>query len=381
MIAIRISDHINNSMDRAVTQWSLTLSPPPSQPEIENLTKHLGRSYTLYGTLLLLPNIPSDSAPWTLVTSHGDPARDDLFRQIAKHMKITHIASTKPIPPRNDDNQGSENVVRTPTRFTPLYGDFGPAMRDDPPTREDNEAEFWTTAKQNGIAQTWAPRRTMFSRGNIKEKARVLTLPSVSGAISEGEESGEGCAAVDLYAGIGYFTFSYLKAGVSKVLCWDLNPWSIEGLRRGAAANKWRSLTHQIDTVLSDMAKSDVQLLIFNESNVHAMERIEPMRQELPPIRHVNCGLLPTSKGSWETAFRALDARMRGWVHVHENFDQLEIELKSQDVVAEFQRWFDMAGVYEEKVKLEAINRVKTYAPGVWHVVLDICIPPHPAAH
>lgn len=35
----------------------------------------------------------------------------------------------------------------------------------------------------------------------------------------------------DFYCGIGYFSLSYLRNG-AKVLCWELNPWSIEGFRR-----------------------------------------------------------------------------------------------------------------------------------------------------
>ena len=61
--------------------------------------------------------------------------------------------------------------------------------------------------------QTWAPKHTMFSRGNIKEKARVLNLAKQPTAgLEPGLENTDPEArtmAVDLYAGIGYFTFSY----------------------------------------------------------------------------------------------------------------------------------------------------------------------------
>lgn len=368
------------SMNRAVSDWARSTTPPISQDEQASLTKQLGRSYTIYGTLLLLPSLSSDATPWSLVEERGHKAREELFKCITERMKVTHIATTNPIPPRNEDAEGSENIIRAPAKFTPLYGDFGPPMTDGPPTSEDFEAEYWVTAKQNGISQTWAPRWTMFSRGNVKEKARILELPAVSEAVLEGEESGRGCAAVDLYAGIGYFTFSYAKAGVEKVLCWDLNPWSIEGLRRGATANKWRALLHEDGSVEADMAQSNARLLVFNESNEHARKRVKGMSQHLPPIRHVNCGLLPTSRGSWQTALELLDADLGGWVHVHENFDQREIEQKSEKVRLEFQRLLGSNEEQEGTVVLESITRVKTYAPGVYHVVLDIYIPPHPAS-
>ena len=49
----------------------------------------------------------------------------------------------------------------------------------------------------------------------------------------------------DLYAGIGYFAFSYAKAGVGKVLCWEINPWSVDGLRRGAGGKQVGRQSHQ----------------------------------------------------------------------------------------------------------------------------------------
>ncbi|KAK6858721.1 S-adenosyl-L-methionine-dependent methyltransferase [Apiospora arundinis] len=84
----------------------------------------------------------------------------------------------------------------------------------------------------------------MFRRGNIKEKARVLSFhePTDPSLHHRAMSLGELCNkwAVDMYAGIGYFVFSYAELGM-RVLCWELNPWSVEGLRRGALANGWSS--------------------------------------------------------------------------------------------------------------------------------------------
>ncbi|KAM0715964.1 hypothetical protein Q7P37_008478 [Cladosporium fusiforme] len=367
------------AMIRAIKQWAQELDEAPSEDAINDISKHLGKSYTIYGTMLILPPSLFDSKQWGVVTAQGHPATQHLYGCIAKHLKISHIACTQPIP-LHDNVERTENVIRSPKNFTPLYGDFGPDACSDPPSGEDFDAAYWVTAKQNGIAQTWAPRWTMFSRGNISEKQRVLELPSVKMAVEEGQDDSTGCAAVDLYAGIGYFTFSYLKAGFSKVLCWDINPWSTEGLRRGATANKWQPILSTNEMSLTDMARSNGRCLIFNESNEHAAEKVTTMRADLPPVRHVNCGLLPTSKDSWEVAFTVLDPVRGGWIHVHENFDQREIESKGEEVRAEFQRKLDVAtGSNEKQVLLEYINRVKTYAPGVYHVVLDIYIPPRQA--
>ncbi|OQO00206.1 hypothetical protein B0A48_13993 [Cryoendolithus antarcticus] len=319
-----------------------------------------------------------ESQTWKAINGQDETALQDLLILVAKHLKVTHIAVTKPIPPQVDGDDSQDNVVRSPSKFMPLYGAFGRETCESPPIQDDFNKAYWVTAKQNGVFQTWAPRWTMFSRGNISEKARILELPAVASAVAEGVEDGRGCTAVDLYAGIGYFVFSYLKAGVSKVLCWDLNPWSTEGLRRGADANKWRAVTHDGGSGIDHMATNDARLLIFNESNEHATARLETLRTHLPPVRHVNCGLLPTSRGSWTTAFAVLDPTAGGWVHVHENFELSEIVDRAEGVRKEFQRMHDTTDYPEHaEVVLEHINRVKTYAPGVFHVVLDIYIPPY----
>src|SRR5690606_18256943 len=119
---------------------------------------------------------------------------------------------------------------------------FGPARTRWPPRQEDLENAFWVSTKQNGIFQTWAPRYTMFSRGNITEKARILDFHRGDAGLERRKKSLaalKGLWAVDLYAGIGYFVFSYAKRGM-RVLCWEINPWSVEGLRRGALRNGWK---------------------------------------------------------------------------------------------------------------------------------------------
>jgi len=366
-------------MDRATAAWKHTLSDRPTW--IDAVLEKLQRSYVVYGSMVLLLSTACDELDRVEETKSD---LQHLYVLIAQHLKITHIAVTRPIPPQNED-EGIENIVRSPKNFTPLYGDFGPSTCLDPPTQVDSDLAYWVTAKQNGIYQTWAPRWTMFSRGNISEKARLLTLPSVLSAVDDGEADGRGCSAVDLYAGIGYFAFSYLKAGVSKVLCWDLNPWSIEGLVRGAAANKWSARRIADEESLKTAANGEDRLLVFNEDNTMAQMRIKQARSSLPPIRHVNCGLLPTSTGSWEIAVSALDRRMGGWLHVHENFATREIQEKAEEVRQAVQQLVDQCKASQGRndtrrdvpVKVEHINRLKSYAPGVMHCVLDIYIPPY----
>lgn len=494
-------------MDRAVEAWRLQYGI--EKDIIAPLSKKLCKSYTVYGCMLLLPQNALEGPEWSPLEplihnnniDNNNTALNDLYKYIAKELKITHIASNKPIPLHhhphpppanvantcNDNNNNnettptsSENILRAPINFTPLYGDFGPETCSQPhPTQEDFDKAFWVTAKQNGIYQVWAPRWTMFSRGNISEKARLLTLGSVREAVEDaaaardGREGGEeeeeeeerelqppGFAAIDLYAGIGYFAFSYLRAGADQVWCWDINPWSIEGLLRGAKANKWEAvlLSHGMDhfdgdllqeTATTSMPKETpkkgirkAKLLVFNESNIHAPERLQqylfpppppplPQPHHHPPqiiIRHINLGLLPSSRESLSLAAQILSLQHQhqqkqvtstpqkevkpsqkrkgytSWIHMHENFLLEEILAKANErreeleekihgllslpILCHYQKnitWKErneeMEG--EEKkerakekrtrvrVKIEGINRLKSYAPGVMHCVVD----------
>lgn len=365
-------------MDRAFKAW-VCEQEFQGHDAADDVVKDLSTGYTTYGCMLLLPqrlidNVERHSSQKRL----NETAATRLYELLARHLKVTHIAITRSIPAISEDTV-TANVLRAPTNFKPLYGDFGPATHHSPPTQKDFDAAFWVTAKQNGIYQTWAPRWTMFSRGNINEKARLLTLPSVLESVEQGKVDGKDCTAVDLYAGIGYFVFSYLKAGVSKVLCWDINSWSTEGLIRGAAANKWKAVTYSDDstTTLQEFVAGDARAIIFNESNEHAGKRVEAIRHRLPSIRHINCGMLPNTGRSRRIAFDLIDTELGGWIHHHENFAIAEVAEKAEEVRRVFQAMLEVTHS-GSLVELVDVNRVKTYAPGVMHCVVDIYVPPHP---
>ncbi|KAJ9632458.1 S-adenosylmethionine-dependent methyltransferase [Taxawa tesnikishii (nom. ined.)] len=366
-------------LEAATREWFSFIRKASELPEelnLQILLTALPKKYNTYEPMLLLPQSAFNFKEWqSCFHTVGAEAQQRLFESICTQMQVTHIARNAPIPLATSS---SENILRSPSNIEPLHGDFGPEALTTTPTASDFSLALWVRAKQNDIMQIWAPRYTMFSRGNVTEKARILAMPSVRDAVAA---AGGACAAVDLYAGIGYFTFSYLAAGFAKVLCWDLNPWSIEGFRRGAMANKWRVevLTDAGEEKVRDaLTDGAVRALAFCESNEYALERIENARQHIPPVRHVNCGLLPTSKGSWRTAARALDPRLGGWAHVHENFAVDEIEQRAEEVRLAFQNLVEEMDethghqVGSRRVEIEHIQRVKSYAPGVFHVVVDI---------
>ncbi|KAJ9613351.1 S-adenosylmethionine-dependent methyltransferase [Cladophialophora chaetospira] len=418
------------------------------------LISDLPKRYTAYPPLLLLPfNFTSHSARWAKFYSGLDEAdKTELFRCIAEEgfrkMSISRVAINAPIAAviGHDDedeaeeaercgvlsygeqshhNQGKEqskqpNVLRSPSGLVPIYGDWRPPVTPDQhkprilhPTVQDFQQAFWTSTSQHeGVTQVWAPLYTMFSRGNISEKARILGIQSrfpglTAHELGDGEYIGE-VDVVDLYVGIGYFAFCYLKRGVRRVYGWDINPWSIEGLRRGCERNGWRCEVVKIDQkgkieseggvrgLVARIREGDedgreekvIRCVAFLGDNRLAANVIEEIqdgfkkveskagrkRPELN-IRHINLGLLPTSKAGWSDAVRMLNSMSNGkggWAHIHENVDVRDIKDKAGSIVKEVDGLLRAVSGPRFNASCAHIEQVKTYAPGVMHCVYDI---------
>ena len=223
----------------------------------------------------------------------------------------------------------------------------------------------------------------MFSRGNITEKNRIYGLVDRQlREIRRGSDKGK-MGAVDLFVGIGYFAFSYLKAGVDVVYGWDINRWSIEGCRRGAVGNKWGVRVHSEGSDGEGIEKEEERLVVFEESNEHAPDRLRKIKQQTQEegkqwinILHVNLGLLPTSSGAYKTALEVLglnDGGREAWVHVHENVAKEDVDGMKGDIVKRFEELKgEVEGMEEVEVGVEHVEFVKSWAPGVWHCVFDV---------
>jgi tRNA wybutosine-synthesizing protein 2 len=397
----------NNALQAGILAYLKSLSYGPVD------TKLLPKKYTLYPPLLILPvNFASASEEWQVKYENlsGDE-KLDLFSHITAAFKpqiITHIAINAAISPETVNN-GTENVMRSPSNITPVYGDFGPDALLDPnntrPTQADFDAAFWISPTQNGgIVQTWAPRWTMFSRGNITEKARILDEGNSMKGLSN-RQLGEDFSCVDVadfYVGIGYFAFSYLKRGARTVFGWDINAWSIEGMRRGCVSNGWdcfvatldengsvelTQLDHIVHFLSSNRNKGKcVAFLGDNKFAPLLLAEINRLRCEGSPsdgqnvsgvnTRHVNLGLLPTARASWQDAIRVMNHKKGGWLHVHENVDIKDIDSKRAEMINSFERIVHDMFEGSWHVSCCHVEQVKTYAPGVMHCVFDIVVGP-----
>jgi len=375
---------LRNPVQRAMKQ-ALSMLPEDVLASVELTPEILvcdfPDGYSLYKPMLLLPHNAFSAETWTtLLAAHPIDSclLQPVWQRVAESVAATHVAINAPIPLQTTA-QGQDNILRSPANLTPIYGDFGPAPTPDTissPTAADFEEALWVTAKQNGIWQTWAPIYTMFSRGNISEKARILEFPSTSVP----------AAAVDLYAGIGYFAFPYKRSGesgengIKRVLCWELNAWSVEGLRRGAQMNGWtcRIIKQGEGAASPGPSLQEVDFLVFHKNNETAEQDYAaiPTEHRLP-IQHVNLGLLPTCTPTWAIAVAMLDQELGGWIHAHENVRYSQIENRCLEAGIEFQRLVDehkgkLGEAKEKKVVVEHVQGVKEYAPGVVHMVLDV---------
>ncbi|KAI9650777.1 S-adenosylmethionine-dependent methyltransferase [Ciborinia camelliae] len=356
---------------------------------IDSLISTSPKRWVIYSPMLLLPSGSFSSPHWTSLLSHLEPSQKEvLFTQILQSVskkegkKLTHLAINAGIPlhekergrDNEDEKKEEENILRSPSGLLMLHGDFGPDFKGGEPTEKDFEEAFWVSTKQNGIEQVWAPRWTMFSRGNVKEKARLLgfhddtSTASSNGKKEIGKEERRNWTAVDLYAGIGYFVFSYVGMGVGRVVGWELNGWSVEGLRRGAVANGWRIRVVRKGEVVEEVG--DERIVVFLESNVEAEQRLERMKG-LGTVKHLNCGFLPTSEPAWKAAMNILSED--GWLHLHENVGIADVEIRKREIEEMFQTWLQEL-VDKRKVKVEHVEFVKTFAPDVWHCVFDVYV-------
>jgi tRNA wybutosine-synthesizing protein 2 len=394
-----------NPIQAAVNAWAGT-----DAQHTEALINTAPKRWVIYEPMVLLPSGSFGTPVWQDVLSASSDA-SQLWMCVLNEIshttkeKCTHLAVNEGIPlhqPTSSSrtvesssagrtekaNPTDWNAFRTPSGLRLLHGDFGPLVTTPTPTESDFESAFWVSTRQNGIVQTWAPRYTMFSRGNVTEKARVLSFHSPSATASHQLRSDRVRKgwAVDLYGGIGYFVFSYAKLGM-RVLSWEINPWSVEGMRRGAERNGWsvrvvrgEGLDRGMEEVVGKGLEGENQIVVFLEDNQRAEGRVRRLRGVLTgegeemDVVHVNCGLLPYSTDTWRSALACL-GEGRGWLHLHENVGVNDIESRKSEIEGIYRGWLDEQGDEAGRTaEVEHVEKVKTFAPGVWHCVFDVYI-------
>ncbi|XP_023607719.1 tRNA wybutosine-synthesizing protein 2 homolog [Myotis lucifugus] len=320
------------------------------------LEADLPRSWQRHGNLLLLSENCFQAKQW----KHLEP---ELWGVVASALGVQRLARRGRVSP---------DGTRTPA-VTLLLGDDG-----------------WVEHVDNGIRYTFDMTQCMFSFGNITEKLRVASLPCA------------GQVLVDLYAGIGYFTLPFLvHAGAAFVHACEWNPHAVVALKRNLEIN---GVAGRCQIHFGDNRK-------LNLSSI---------------ADRVNLGLIPSSEEGWPIACRVLRKDAGGILHIHQNVESFpgrnlqpsgNSEMGKEDwpcpqqiisnqrengatgdsrrkvlsaaIKPEWHRWAESAEtrivtllqqVHGKpwKTHILHIQPVKSYAPHVDHIVLDLECRPCP---
>ena len=187
-----------------------------------------------------------------------------------------------------------------------------------------------TILKENKCLFKLDVSKIMISKGNVYERQRLPKL------VKDGE------IIVDMFAGIGYFTIPIAKfANPKKIYAIDINPDAIYYLKENLRLNK---VSHKVIPILGDCREVSNKLK-------HIADR-------------VIMGYIKTRE-FLPYAFKFLK-KEGGIIHYHDVFKQEEIFAVPINLVKNTAKEFG----FEAKILFK--RKVKSYAPKVYHVVLDV---------
>lgn len=200
-------------------------------------------------------------------------------------------------------------------------------------------ADTWVKVVENGISFNFDITRIMFCSGNCTERMRASRFPVAGETI------------VDLYCGIGYYTLPFLVYGnAAMVHACELNPDSVAALRRNL-----------------DEAKIEA-----SRYTIHLGDNRESIGRLSDVADRVSLGLLPSSEEGWKLAVQALKTS-GGMLHVHENVHE-KLLTSGEWIDYCLRKFRDLFIAHEKNLvpKCLHIERVKSYAPRIYHIVADI---------
>ncbi len=184
-----------------------------------------------------------------------------------------------------------------------------------------------TTHLENGVRFTFDASRIMFSSGNIDERVRMAYIPSHSDVI------------VDMFAGIGYFSIPMaVHSRPKKIYSCEKNPESFEYLKKNIELNHVESIVSPILGDNRDVCPEGV-------------------------ADRVVMGYVGTTHEFFRTAFSSL--KSEGTIHYHETCPEALIPERPVLRIK--------AAAREHGYTLEGytLRKIKSYAPGILHVVVD----------
>lgn len=184
---------------------------------------------------------------------------------------------------------------------------------------------------ENGIRFKIDPQKIMFSSGNITERQRMATIANRDDTV------------VDLFAGIGYFTLPMaVYSQPKKIFACEINLVAFKYLRSNVVLN-------------------------------HVSRIVEPLFGDNRKIAPKDCAdrvILGYLKDSQEFLPVALECLKNnsGIIHYHE---LVPIELIPEQPLSHIEK---TAKLYHRSVELLKAHKIKSYAPKIDHIVLDVRI-------
>ncbi len=187
--------------------------------------------------------------------------------------------------------------------------------------------------KEHGVTYKFDFTKIMFSMGNLNERKFLATL------VKEDE------VVVDMFAGIGYFSLPIAKhSKPKKIFSIELNPESFKYLAENIKLN------HFMDTITPINGDSKIEVINLSNSGLKA--------------DRVIMGVFPAPKDFIKEALTL--AKVEGTTYHYEGIVDKEKYLNL------FNEFKEIAEKSDFKCDLLAKRFVKSYGPGLYHVVLDI---------
>ena len=183
--------------------------------------------------------------------------------------------------------------------------------------------------KENGVRYKLDVAKIMFSSGNMDERLRMANISNKNETV------------VDLFAGIGYFTLPMaIYSKPRKIFSCEINPVAYEYLCKNIVLNHVTSIVNPL----------------FGDNRIIAPKNV---------AERVVMGYFEDTEKFLPTAFDCLK-NCTGIIHFHNVCsDELfpETPLKIVEKTAD---------KYKRNVEFLTYRVIKSYAPGVSHIVLDI---------
>lgn len=188
-----------------------------------------------------------------------------------------------------------------------------------------NETE--TIHKENGCLFKLDLAKVMWSKGNNNERLRIAKL------VEDGED------VIDMFAGIGYFSIPIgVHANANRVYSIEINPNSYHFLCENIKLNKLDNVTPILGDCRDITPKYKADRIIM--------------------------GYVKTTHHYLKVAIDSLNKG--GTIHYHETVPEKLMNTRPVE------RIISQAG--NRDVEVLKVNRIKKYAPGVEHVVVDAII-------